>query len=78
MTFVKKHEDIFKKIREILDHDPDEDGVFLSNWELDFMDNVKGLSLFSPKQDAVIHRIWNKLFVGTWDYEEVRDDVTPF
>ena len=51
-------EDLHKVIEECLNDDSDR----LSSWEQEFLDDLVHNTDFSPKQEAVILRIWDKLF----------------
>ena len=50
--------DLLKMVKECLADDSDR----LSAWECEFLDSVNGRNQFTPKQEVIIERIWNKLF----------------
>jgi hypothetical protein len=50
--------DFQKMVQECLKDDSDR----LSAWEVEFLDSIVRQSYFTAKQEAVIQRIWDKLF----------------
>ena len=58
------NEEEVKLLNELLDHDPDDDGRRLSDWEVGFVESLNGwrAERLSPKQSETLRGIHDRIF----------------